>query len=462
MYWDDIPHVDHDPPGPCRLGVASAGAYDVGARTMDYVGAALARDRVVGPGETVGVVLRVPRGRPVMVVPPERWPFQADLESGRIHLVVEVVDEIPGGEWFPGRDDTLDIKAHVTTAGKGAWRSPPLPRGVNLRVRTTLFLDHRRKAHEDERPVWTVVAEPEVVRAGGTVRLRAVPAAWLLIRPRAEDPRSWPTGGLEVVFRLSQDGSSGREWTRAWGGVGELGREDASTKSWMTLPARPGVASLSWDGEGILPGEATGIRLQQGPPTVLDVILRQDPRELPAPQDIEVELRGLPEPTPGREALPVSLEALLSTDDEDRPERLEHSICEGEPRRLDWGWRRAAWLLASAEGGLVSRPVPIPREGGVTVELEPGGYLVVVPARALGDDLGEVRVRRKDGRPFLAGGMEGWEDSIHESVEVSAGTNLGPLPAGTYTFAVTIAGVPQPDVTVTVRPGRFAVLPIAR
>jgi hypothetical protein len=272
-------------------------------------------------------------------------------------------------------------------------------------------------------------------------------------------------GSVEAVFRLVQDGGA-REIRKYWRSKSHFRRQMQGPRHYL-IPAVPGPAALSWDGPGVLPDRREGLVLRPGEKTEVEVVLRSDPRELPVREDIPFTVRGLPTSGPGGEPWVLHIGAILNPEQIETPNCLSADFWEGEdprsPFRLAWGWRRAECLIAWTDGGLVSPPIPIPRQGGIEIPLSVGGYLILVPELAMREEMGEIRLSRRDGKPLLV--QPHWgigEGAPRISVDVLPGAVLGPFPAGRYTFAVSVAGVARPDAVGTVRPDRLEVLSIGR
>jgi hypothetical protein len=123
----------------------------------------------------------------------------------------------------------------------------------------------------------------------------------------------------------------------------------------------------------------------------------------------------------------------------------------------------ARWALA-ARGDWTADVVavdPTAKSASVAFVVAPGGYVVPQLERRLPPELGEVRLRRKDGAAFLTTDAEGFVGGV-VSTPTKRGLALGPFPPGDVVFVAEICGEPVGELRAVVRAGERTPLTIPR
>ena len=467
---EEVCHCDYEygERGPVRLPLPRPGVYDVGYRSDLH---AFATDVRVGPGETVPLTLRVPGDRPVRAEITGAWPPEGAPKSWA-RLVLRPADE-RGRRNFPGRGERPRLRAHVAIlTDDRAGESEPLLTNEAWRVGAEIVerlpRGHGEIEGESADFDWVtsfrheLVPDREIVRTGETVRLRV--RSWPVVRFRV-DGTGLDAGDGHVALDFHAGGAAQRGWLSL-----PRGLKRRRVIRWFR--SEGGEYRLRWSGKGIAAGEVSGTLPAPGRFADVDIILRPDPHGTPdaepaaatvaaepapsGPEPLEVSHEGLP---PGSDAARIAV-GLLTGDGGGVEALADHAeYTESDGNRvysLDGDWRRASAIRFVSGTDRASDPVTPPSSGPLHVVFRPAGLLCAVPDRVLPEGFGRLTVRLADGAPLpVHDGDQG------DAVAVSAGTLLGPLPEGTYTFKVRLGGVSLPDATATVRAGGVEVLRIS-
>ncbi len=453
--WEEAPYGEHRPPGPCRLELPVPGLYDVFARSRYPVGVTRRTGVLVRAGDVVPIDLAVAAGRPIRIELGEPWPLADPLRAGRLKASIQILAArgVPGGDGAEGvlpRMGTFVPLRPLT----GPWESRPLPPSLEFVVSVALTVPKAYREGALDGPGYRVFATPPIVRPGGTVRLHAERQASLHVRPRLEAPEAWPAGPIRLDLAF-EDGRGAHTHTRRWRAPGSIRRQ----KRPLVFRGRPGKARLTWDGPGIAPGALEDLHLDATRALEAEIAIRLDASELPSREPLVVRLAGQGDPPShgsGEDSLAAA--AILESPGDDYPTVLEwRDDDRAEHAELDYGWRRADFLVVWRGAHEVSRPTPIPPRGSMTVTLEPAGVAIVVPCRLLREGVGRLRIRRADGLPFLLL-RDRDQPVLRPGAQVQGGDLVGPLPAGRHTFQVELAGRRLPDATVVVEPGGVGIL----
>lgn len=453
---DEICHVELTSGEPACIPVPAEGLYDVGF--VWSVGALLQTDVRASNAAPGRVTFALPALAPV------RLRATAPLPTvGTSHRLEVRVTLRPAGEGpmrpYPGRRERpqVEITRSLDEAAEGgATLTLPLPRDQRYAVtasvidQVVLQLEGMGLTMEDDSDTWDALASPDVVDAGGEVRLSWVERAHWKIRVRPE-PAAWPGFSGNLTLRWESGGASQDE-ERALEGAEGL---EALAAAGLTRSMHPGRGRLSWSGPGVMPDGLGPIELEPGATVESEITLRRDDGATSrSPDPVPLDLSALPPAARRRRDLAVCglLPAATSSDD---PVLLQRVDWNDAARTLEARWRDVGSVLAVMGSDWVSAPTSMPASGPFRPAFVPGGLLVVVPDLAAPPELGGLTLRHADGLPvFLASANDSHTGpSAAFEVRVGAGTLVGPLPPGPVRFRVRLGSHALGDASADVRAG---------
>jgi hypothetical protein len=442
--------------GAARLPVVNEGLYDVGFVSESW-GTALATDVRIAAGETRSVALTLAARKPITI----RCAAPLPGDDGHTRPGVSVFSEIEGTAWsLPGRGSPCRLRLlNCELNSEGAAATPPLPtdRDYTIRVQS----DDGRAGFESFHAGFLLDPDPPRARAGDTVTLRVREAVEVTLRPAPAD--RWPRRPTWMCVFLKQDLR-----TRGTHGMGAGCDEEGAIRS-VVVPALAGPAVVEWSGDGVAPGRLE-VKVRAGSAQTIDLPVAFDPagkRDCAAESaefgDIALVVTGIPAGRPSRALFRVAALAGGEGTFARRTGDLSALLDPAEVRVIDERWLESRTLAGFLGIDLASEPFATPRQGPLTVALKPAGLLAVIPEEVFPEELGELRLRRKDGLAFPMVDLgEGVVTGVQESLTVFPGLLVGPLPEGTVTFEASLGEVRLPDVTVEVKAGKTRPLLIKR
>jgi hypothetical protein len=410
---DHVPHAAIGADGRCRLTLPCAGAFDVGA--------------LVGERESATVTtVDAPTAFPVrLVVPPTaETTLTPDASlAGRTRETVEIcvghwADRVPGKGRF---------RYAEWTTGIGAAGSFDLPAGAPVRLR----------------PQTAVRAEPEEFAA--PARVRFVPEDRALVRVTFAAAPADARPSVRGYVRLDGcwDGDDRERRVFDWAWEVDPSKPLGALRANVSLRVPAEGRTLRWSGLGVKEGV---VRLAPTP-EVVEATFEIDDAALRAEFVLEEAVL--------RATAPVGVEGdvrfdLWSADGawgSAWSETVDSTIGAVETVAC----RPGTWV-AARRGDLVAAPRPIAERGETTLELRPGGHLVVLAQPELARGL---VLRRKDGAqiPVRTSADETEPDSCDDAAPRN-GVVIGPLPEGDAAFVVLLAGVPVRELRAKVTAGR--------
>ena len=421
------PNNSADDDGRARLHVVEPGRYDVGALLGTFQ--TMATD--VDFPRTSALRLVLPEPSTVVVHMPDSGRPDKQHERGygyRLHLVR---DEAERRVW-PGRGE-------ISRAWDEGWiNSGPEAWIAHAQLGAKCRIEHSESFR----------IEPETFTAPAEVAV--APARHYLARVRATLHPAGHRFDRETLLNIlfSQDRSaSARQLTLSFA-AGTTA--EPVTPHDLDLEFDTSSGTLTWTGEGVRDGSAQFSDLNETTSTRIEVRVELDPSARPS---VEV---------PPEYSLRVSNADVAGADEVDLHlingdgDSNNGGVGRGAATKLSFSG--AKWAVASYQS-YVSELVEVPAtpSGDVTLELAPGGFLVVVPTNLPPGTLGGARLRRPDGLPFLAG-----PGDAYTTCQVDAGLVLGPLRPGPVKFEVLVGGRVLATAAAEVRAGTYETLRIPR
>ena len=377
---------------------------------------------------------------------------------------------------YPGRDQVTATQLHVKLDAQGRGQSKAVSARGSFAVRIPPTPSRSGSGTDG---LFELVADPQRVTAGETVRLRERPLGFVQVHVRLEGDapaRLQPTKAKnikETALYGRLEGAPSQQ--RARYGRIPLDESGVPRDEVLMWPLPPGRYKIEYGIGPLFESRTTTLEVEADEVHPLDIVLHsvaakpnggQPARTAGEEQgaiEVPVEFHGI---RPRR-----SLVACYEVWQGEEWSRQHRRLSLTADKRLVFraeGKVRNLWFLAGPDRASAAF-TPVDRQA-LRVEMRAAGFLVTVPTRIPDERLGGLSLRRTDRTPVpqvdlddMSG--EDWATGdyyIEFSPQALVGPRwtLGPLPVGNHAFDVLLGGVAIARVHGTVREGRISVLQV--